>query len=340
MVALAGVTVHVGRSLMNSLTILKAFGISKAKKTQFPLRPWGEGSEELKRVRERQQSGRVQEDPDFKDTRSSGQDKVIKSLLKDVGYDPDDQSRYDPATGQYVDQLHYQTSGGMIGETIRSHIDNNPNQFPTDNHKLSFAQGIIDHITNNVDQFRHLPGLEDTWDINTAAMVFPDQYAMSDFDIDTDIIDPQERSYLTRQGMRDWEYDQSPENLGKRPDIQNLVKESQSGGHYGGSDLSVDQSTHPKELKKKKYIEMIKQAFGVATHRGAAQSQKIGNKAQQRYQQRFPGMSGGKSQAARRAQNKSMRDMKRSPNTMTRQGIQNRKMNRMGTNIHGGNITQ
>ncbi len=85
---------------------------------------------------------------------------------------------------------------------------------------------------------------------------------------------------------------------------------------------------------------MIKQAFGVATHRGAAQSQKIGNKAQQRYQQRFPGMSGGKSQAARRAQNKSMRDMKRSPNTMTRQGIQNRKMNRMGTNIHGGNITQ
>lgn len=119
-----------------------------------------------------------------------------------------------------------------------------------------------------------------------------------------------------------------------------LNKEAQSGGHYGGSDLSVDQSTHPKELKKKKYIEMVKQAFGVTTHRADPMSTKVGNKTQQRYQRRFPGMSGGRTQASRRAQNKAMRTMRRNPSEMRQQGIRTKKLGRTGTNIHGGDVTQ
>lgn len=119
-----------------------------------------------------------------------------------------------------------------------------------------------------------------------------------------------------------------------------LSKESQSGGHYGGSDLSVDQSTHPKELKKKKFIEMIKQAFGVTTHRGANQASKIASKKQSRFNERYKNMSGSTTQAGRRAQNQAMRGMRRNPNAMTQQGIQSKKLGRTGTNVAGGNYTR
>lgn len=80
---------------------------------------------------------------------------------------------------------------------------------------------------------------------------------------------------------------------------------------------------------------LLKQAFGIGTQRGAAASQRLGNKQRARHQQRFPKMQGHKSHADRRATNKQLRDMNRNPQAQTRQNIQTGKFGRHGGNVAG-----
>ena len=219
-------------------------------------------------------------------------------------------------------------------QTVREHISDWGQNFARKyatrgpENELLNREGAMGELSYNTDMNEHYTNLNYTDDSgprllteNSIRMLYPEQF---------------------KEGAKEVAI---PRNAGdyhiaQSSSLQNLVKllkESQSGGHYGGSDLSVDQSTHPKELKKKKYIEMVKQAFGVTTHRGATQASKIGNKKQSRFNERFKNMSGSTTQAGRRAQNQAMRGMRRNPNAMTQQGIQRKKLNRTGTNVAGGN---
>jgi len=88
-------------------------------------------------------------------------------------------------------------------------------------------------------------------------------------------------------------------------------------------------------MAESKLTQLLKQAFGIGTQRGAAASQRLGNKQRARHQKRFPKMQGHASHADRRATNKQLRDMNRNPQAQTRQNIQTGKFGRHGGNVAG-----